>query len=221
NNAFVNWLTISIPYSKNDKTQIEKLDHRLNSAEFTGRFKYNQAVPFRESVFYIYDFTTKKFSRLKGRTLNPEAGEDQKFLKDYILDKKKNCVRDKAGSLEKDDLNLIINQETLRKNHYDENNSDLVWLQRENTEDSSVDIVPVPVRSIVKDLPNNNQLAFSEYFYYAFKFDFVNFDKSSKHDLRILLRMKEDDAVQSREAVSKWIQSNNGKFTFTPGQPEL
>ncbi len=217
NNVFVNWLTVKIPFNK-PKEDLKMIEGKLKSSEFKEKFHYNQISTFFESVFYVYDQQEKRFKRLKGRTIDPEA--DKNFISDYLL-APKNCVRNKLAPLGSEDFGLIVLQDALRQDHYNDTTADIIWMESDSPDDNGPLMVPIPVRSIVKQLPGNTQFAYTNFFRDAFRNDPNNFNPKLKHDLRILLRLDRNEAVKVKGEITSWIATQKNNFPFSANEPDM
>ena len=163
NNAFVNWLTVSIPWSRSD---VDEVLRELNQDDIKKKFNIIAASGYSEQPVSYFNKTENKFLRTKCRSFQP--GKDQ-LLKD-ILEPYNRIIGDSAFS-GIEDFGLVVTKRFMDDFGYDEDDPFIIMEHEimDTTTNEWIHIpVPVPVRAVVKEIPGKIQVAFTDYYRNAY-----------------------------------------------------
>jgi len=182
NSAFVNWLTVNIPFEKSDNTFINRLKDRLDDNELKAKYGYQNIGTYLEEPLWIYDETRQDFYRARGRSIDVE--QDHKLMVEDILGEKNLIAGNKEGFSDKD-LAVIVTRRMLEEFHYDLN-TPYIYLQytlKDTATGATVfQKIPIPIRAVVEELPGKNVLVYPIYFIKVWEstdnvFDLRNFNR--------------------------------------------
>jgi hypothetical protein len=219
NDAFVNWLTINVPFSRGGSTKIEELKLELNKQENRSKYGYRLVTSYLESLSRVYDEKTGTWVKVKGRSVDFEA--DGQLLKDDILKKENLVAGDAAGFTGSKDLALIVTEKLLQDLHYPKDASHIYLLDSYRdtlTNKDSIVKVPVPIRNIVKEIPGKNQLAFTLYFHNAYnqRQDINSFDLRKKLYLNLFFAGDAESAKALQKEISAFFQAHREYDAYRP-----
>jgi ABC-type lipoprotein export system ATPase subunit len=231
NSAFVNWLNISIPYSRSEGRDINNIQEKLKEQENKAKFKYNNVTPYKENIFSIFNPNTLQKQAIKGRTVSLE--DDGKMLKEFVLSNK-NLIAGRASGFESEkDLSLIVTEKFLKENGYS-NNSYFVLFNTiygtENLENDSNSVesslprvylnTPIPIKAIVNDLPGKYGFINTVYFNQAFNcggdnsFDIRTTDKLGT--LKFLIDVDSIEAYKLKVDLENYLSSSKKYEKYQP-----
>jgi len=162
NSPFVQWLTISIPWTKSTAEQVNGLKKELDDPELKSKFEYKDISTYKEFNFLFYNKadTSKdeanKYQAKGLRTLDFER--DKNFISNFILSKK-NTVFGEQSFNNNEDISLIVTKRLLTDLGYDINTPYINI--REFNKDTSSDqnlyySIPIPIRAVVNELPGKS-----------------------------------------------------------------
>lgn len=163
NNAFVNWLTVSIPWSRSD---VDEVLRELNQDDIKKKFNIIAASGYSEQPVSYFNKTENKFLRTKCRSFQP--GKDQ-LLKD-ILEPHNRIIGDSAFSGIKD-FGLVVTKRFMDDFGYAVDDPFIIMEHEimDTTTNEWIHIpVPIPVRAVVKEIPGKIQVAFTDYYRNAY-----------------------------------------------------
>jgi ABC-type lipoprotein export system ATPase subunit len=230
--AFVNWLNMSIPYSRSEGREIYNIEEKLKEQSNKQKFKYNNVTPYKENIFSIFNPSTLQKQAIKGRTVSIE--DDGKMLREFVLSEK-NLIAGNAGGFESEkDLSVIVTEKFLKENGYS-NNSYFVLFNtvygtdklEEDTNTNQNSILPkvylntpIPIKAIVKDLPGKYGFINTVYFNQAFNsggdnsFDIRTSDKLGS--LKFLMDVDSIEAFRIKEEVESYLSSTKNFEKYQP-----
>jgi len=151
---YVNWLSIAIPYEKSYEADNIKI--QLNKDTLSAQFHYNIVTNYKNYPIIFWNKQKKDAFKAKGRTIS---------VNDPLLTEigsPKNLVLGEVFKDEKD-IGIIVTERFLKEFGYTANTGYIlmsVFITNEEYRN-----VPVPVRAVVKDLPNLCMVAYTPYFY--------------------------------------------------------
>lgn len=163
NDAFVNWVTLKIPYGQTGERFVEIKD-KINAPENKIRYQYTSATSYPEFLMTIFDKNSsdrvKVFSE-KGRTI--ENGEQRDpMLNDILSVENLLSGSDFTGE---GDFGLIVSQQLLNNYHYSLNDRFIyIGFKRFHGDQEMYERIPVPVRAIVRSIPGKNLFISTIYF---------------------------------------------------------
>ena len=153
NSALVNWISIPVPPAKSaDKEYIDILFKRLNNQQNMENYGYSVVSKYVKDSKPIYDKDTDRGARR--RTVDIDL--DTKFLKEEILGE--NYISgDKSGFKNNNDFSIIVSEQFLIDFNYPPD-AFYVYMRIDDSDTSNggqsvSQKIPVPIRTIVKNLP--------------------------------------------------------------------
>lgn len=217
NSAFVNWLTVNIPFEKSDNSFIDRLKDKLDDKDLKAQYGYQNIGTYLEEPLWIYDETRKDFYRARGRSIDVE--QDKKLMREDILGEKNLVVGDKNGFKEKD-LSVIVTRRLLEEFHYDIN-TPYIYLQytiKDTATGTSVNQqIPIAIRAVVEELPGKAVLVYPLYFIKVWEsmdnvFDLRNFNR--KIVFQIFGTKEESEKIS--EKIKASISGNSSLGAHNP-----
>ncbi|MCX6190405.1 MAG: ATP-binding cassette domain-containing protein [Bacteroidetes bacterium] len=217
NSAFVNWLTVNIPFEKSDNNFIDRLKDRLDDKELKSQYGYQNIGTYLEEPLWIYDETRKDFYRARGRSIDVE--QDKKLMREDILGEKNLVVGDKEGFKEKD-LSVIVTRRMLEEYHYDLNTPYILLqytIKDTATGQSVFQKIPIAIRAVVEELPGKAVLVYPIYFIKVWESTDNVFDLR-KFNRKIVFQIfaGKEEAGKISEKIKSAITSNTSLSTHNP-----
>lgn len=225
NSAFVNWVTVSIPFGRSGEDQMSVIMSRLDDPEFKNTYLYQSVTPFSELPIDVYDIKRKNFFPANSRTVDVKA--DKKLIDEVVLNRNNIVFGDEQGFSGDMDISLIVTKSFLAEFGYDEN-ANVIYCQKTVVKDTSggqkkyEDIkVPLPVKAIVHQLPGKYDIIYPVYFQSAF-FEGINsaFD-ITRENQKICLFYPETDIGKTtfiRKTLNLFFESQPDFYAkFQPG----
>ncbi|MGB0930908.1 MAG: ABC transporter permease [Chitinophagales bacterium] len=170
---FVNWVSIEVPYGRADEIQTLQTD--LNEDDVRKTYHYKNITSYNTYPLEIWNYKKDRALNISGRTLSQED-----TLLHAILGKK-NFVQGEKNFKGEMDIGMIVTAEFLENFGYPKDApyilktafADSVSYVRDSLGDVMDSVrhkgarflFPIPIRSVVKDLPGLSKLAFTPYFY--------------------------------------------------------
>lgn len=161
--AFVNWVTLKIPYAQSGERFLE-IKEVLNEPANKKRFQYASATSYPEYFLPVFDknsFDKIRVFSEKGRTIENDVPPDP-MLKDILS--KDNLV---AGSNFTGiaDFGIIVTSQFLSAYHYSiKDRFVFIGFKRFNGEQDIFERIPVPIRAVVRSFPGKNLFVTTNYF---------------------------------------------------------
>ncbi|MCC6599330.1 MAG: ABC transporter ATP-binding protein [Crocinitomicaceae bacterium] len=215
NNAFVNWVTISIPWSKSGSgSGLDEVILKLNDASVRSQFDIKTVTPYFEERFPFWNEKEQRFLKTRSRTFNP--GQD--ILLTDILDDKNRVYGRKEGFSSDQDFGLIVTTRFLEEFGYPENASfvQLGFFVKDSVESKTIR-VPVPVVAIVKEIPGKVLIACTEYFKNAYRQAVDNtFDIRHKPELIFVLEGNAAEAKSFATELKSFFEVHNEYAQWEP-----
>ena len=168
NSAFVNWVSITVPFSQ-QKEKVNELINDLKNADNRTKFAYNTISGYIKDDIEIRDTFRKTSFYAAGRTI--DLDDDGKLMKEYVLEDK-NVVRgSKKGFRNKMDISVIVTEKLLKDFHYSDD-ADFIYMKQSVNDTLQIGdnknrncYMPIPIRTVVKELPGKYYFVFTKYFY--------------------------------------------------------
>lgn len=215
-NPFVNWLTITIPYIRASDTP--KILERLNDPEEKSAYDYNNVSAFVVSPLRFQTKEGGEFALAKGRSFDLERTVQNSLLTD-ILDPANVLKGDTSGFQGPLDFGIVVHDRFLRKLGYTEY-PDFLYIGRLSSDpDVLYDPLPVPIKSVVREIPGKNALAFTSCFLNAFSNPASRaFEVSRKRELRYFVATSEGSTSRAafETALEEWIANSSLAANFDP-----
>ena len=134
--------------------------------ELHRRFGYGEVSAYKDFTTRFFNHHSQKFEPAKGRSFSlaqHQKGKDDPLMKEILL---KTLAGDPEGFIHQDDLALIVTQSFLREFGYADDAPFVLMKFMANDPDTSLS-VPMPVRTVVAQIPGKNRFAFTLKFYQA------------------------------------------------------
>jgi ABC-type lipoprotein export system ATPase subunit len=169
-NPFTQWIIIKIPYDKGT-SKVKEISHLIQSKETMQRFQISNVSTFKED--YVKVFTVKggklnpKF--VLSRTFEQTNGIFDPILKDVLSPA--NIVRGDGKLFTSHlDLSVIVTEDLVRDVGMEPANASFFPYPTQYSDPLNgilIDtIINVPIRAIVKRIPDKVQIGFTQAFYY-------------------------------------------------------
>ncbi|MBL0257211.1 MAG: FtsX-like permease family protein [Bacteroidetes bacterium] len=165
--AFVNWVTIKIPWAQSGD-RFQEIKEKLNEPANAQRYRYSSATSYPEFSMPIFDKNSHDKYRVfseKGRTIENGSPPDP-MLKDILS--ASNLVQ---GSVFRStsDFGLIVSSQLLSNYHYSLNDRFLyVGFKIFDGHQDVYERIPVPIRAVVRSIPGKNLFITTNYFKMAY-----------------------------------------------------
>lgn len=212
NNAFVNWLTVSIPWSRSD---VDEVLRELNQDDIKKKYNIIAASGYSEQPVSYFNKTENKFLRTKCRSFQP--GKDQ-LLKD-ILEPHNRVIGDSAFSGIKD-FGLIVTTRFMDDFGYDLNDPFIIMEHEimDTITNEWIHIpVPVPVRAVVKEIPGKIQVAFTDFYRNAYNQLTDNpFDITKVRKMNFMFTGSQEMAEECASKMKLFFQSDVSWRKYDP-----
>ncbi|HYV92783.1 MAG TPA: ATP-binding cassette domain-containing protein [Chitinophagales bacterium] len=171
NSAYVKWLTVSVPFDKG-RERVQELQKDLDDTELQKQFGYSSVSITKLGNLAVRDSIHHRDVFVKMRTFDPQRDFD--LLKE--VGAKKHRIRGAtAGFTGSKDLSIIVTSKLLDELGYGKDDDFLFFpieIYKKYEEDSSVlesskirAILPIPIRSVVDELPGKARIACTDFFY--------------------------------------------------------
>lgn len=225
NDPFINWIKVSIPSSKSSADQVMEFTDQLNVDSIRNRYSIDTVTAFKIIPLDFFAAESNQSQFMRGRLVS----EDDPMLRDLLSSR---ICGDTALRDDKD-LGIVVTERFLRRLGYLDNaKADevlFVYLNDHDKDTSREDHgefrVPVPVRAVVRDLPDKTNYLVTEFFYKAYlETDDCYFDfKTSGSQLDFFVLGDEDLANQFSETLKRarkkfnlieQINPENGGFEY-------
>ena len=207
NSAFVNWLTVTIPSSRNSKEVINPIKDSLDNPDNLQKYSYQNVSMYIEPAIYVWDFTRKGFLRTVGRSV--DVKNDKKLLDEDVFNPK-NLISKESKPYESEyDIGVVVTERLLKEFNYAPN-ANFIYIRETSRNDSDANSivlsVPVPVKAIVENLPGQNQILFTEYYYKMWKARHSPFEINHETK-KILLFVKSDslNTYKIQDEITKTV----------------
>jgi len=216
-NPFVMWITMKVPASRTGLGgDVDDIIRSLNSAELRSQFNIQAVSGYSELLVRFVHNESGKYTPKRLRTIDP--GTD-KMIRDVLSPA--NFIRgDSAGFNSPKDFGIICTQRFLTSLGLDENAS-FVPMINLVTDTSGVSMplfVPIPVRSVVKELPGTIEVmvtpAFSTGYFTRLR---GPFDVRFSSELVFYVPGTEEDAKKAADALMTVVD----KIVIPGAQPEI
>lgn len=182
-NPFVKWLTMSVPASRSGDEAIEIIK-QLNADSVRKEMHISSVSGFSEWSLKFGHHDKDMYRTVRGRTIKPQT---DKILMDIF--RNDNMVGDSISDTK--DMGIICSRKFMDDLGYPDTARfvDLVYPISIPGTDSIVRMkVPLPVRSVVKELPGKYEFLVTDYFYNAYKMVNSPFNITLKDEIRFLVQ---------------------------------
>ena len=225
--AFVNWLTIKIPWVK--AGELKTLEKKLSNEDIKQKYFFDNTSLYKEYATFVWrpaqvgEYDNRgEFRNIFGRTV--DVVRDAKLLNEYVLNDKNIIHGLKTGFKKQDEPAVIVTERILKDLNYP-GNAKYLFLQS-TTKDTTrangfKDIkIPIQIRAVVKELPGTYDIIYPLGFMYS-----LLSDRSNRFDVRAntkdihLFYTGDDKTVGDLERKLKHIISGN--LQMKPFDPDI
>jgi ABC-type lipoprotein export system ATPase subunit len=220
NSAFVNWVSISIPFIRSDHGEVNKILSQLQSPELKKKFLYESVTPYVRSSFSVWDGRRNDFIPVKSRSI--DFNNDAKLFRQFVLDEK-NLIYGKDGFRHAMDIGVIVRAEFLKAFNYPADATVIYFEQlvKDTVADTNVRLrVPIPVRAVVTELPGKYDLIYPMYFFQAFNSSAFNstFNLNNKtSDIQFFVQTNDKEKAASiNKSIMQMLEKDAAYSTHGP-----
>lgn len=205
---YVNWLSVPIPYEKS--YEVDEIKSQLNKDSLFKQFRYQIITSYKNYPLVFWNKQKKDDFKAKGRTIS---------LNDPLLQEigsPKNLVHGEIFRDDKD-IGLIVTERFLKEFGYAPNDAFvLMSIYVTNDEYRSI---PVPVRAVVRDLPNLCLIAYTPYFYTQRVISATTnpFNPSGNTDLFLFFPGNREKVDAFFGEANEYLHNNPNYKEFDPG----
>lgn len=228
--AFVNWLTIKIPWKKADAKELKELQKKLNVDEVKQKYFFDNTSLYKEYPTLVWrpdnpniNDNKGEFRNVAGRTV--DIINDAKLLNEYVLSDKNIVHGLKTGFKSQSDPAVIVTEKMLNDLNYKENARFLLMQYSipDSTQPSGYrDLkIPVQIRAVVKELPGTYDVIYPMNFIYAFLSDKNDYFDIEKDKMDIHLFYSNGDNQKKKDLEKKLKKIIAGKPEIKPFSPDL
>ncbi|RYZ22342.1 MAG: ATP-binding cassette domain-containing protein [Chitinophagaceae bacterium] len=169
--AFVRWIKVSIPALRADKDKVKEIIATLEQPENRKTYHYEQVTPFVTSTSFVQSRKQNEYYPVRTRTI--DLDRDGMLMNQYVLTEKNFVAGRQQGFRGRNDMAVIVSKRFLEAFGYPED-ADYI-----NIRSTVVDTVgnsnrllsvamPIPVRTIVNNLPGKYDIIYPMYYYKAY-----------------------------------------------------
>jgi ABC-type lipoprotein export system ATPase subunit len=211
--AFVNWLAILIPSSKSDQSQVEEFASQLNDSVIKENYSIKSVTIYKEFSLPFYgmnkDGTLKQeVEFIKGRLLMDDRdGESDPIATDLFGPK--NWSYGDTAFKGGNDVGIVVTESLMEYLGYPRG-SKIIYFDNNEKDTSSGKLeyfkVPVPIRAVIKDIPNRNKFITTEYFYKSYithQESVFDFGKDNRKKISLFVEGSRELLSKTKEAINE------------------
>lgn len=226
NSAFVNWISITVPSTISDSDKLGTIKQAIKDPGNKAFYNYDRVAEYHKNFESFFDSTKQDALAAKGRTVDVEL--DYKFLAEDVLNDENFISGSKLGFKSNYDISLIVTEAFLQEFGYPKEAQYIKLsnnLKDELTGNMENEYVPIPIRAVVKTLPNKLYFLYPINFFNALGQGNVVF--SSKGNKKFLNFFIESDQFNDINALRSGIESVLKEISYVSidslvlGTPEL
>lgn len=214
NDAFVNWLTVPIPWAKSGSDYVEEFTDQLNADSIRNKFLIDTVIAYKETSLLLYNSETNESEAIKGRLV--VEGDP---IKEDLFGSKNFVSGARDFFFDDDDLGIVVTEKLLNRLKYPPDTK-VIYLDNEIKDTLSNPPaffkIPVPVRAVIKDLPNREYFLITNYFYSASVTHHESvFDYTADQCKRIIFFIDGDKALGKKLKAEIEEKIKSGGFSLT------
>lgn len=162
---FVNWITIPLPSSKSTGEPFHQIMDNLNANKVRQEFFIDSVTSYKETQLLFFPLNNPESEFSKGRILTyDDPISDDLFGPD-------NLIAGDTGFISENDLAIVVTEKLLKRLGYDKH-AKFIWFD-DNDKNVLGDIksnfkVPIPVRAVIKNIPNRNNFLITKFFHLSY-----------------------------------------------------
>ncbi len=211
---FVNWITIPLPSSKSSGSAFHQIMDNLNDRKVRNEFYIDSVTSYKETqlLFFPVDKEESEFSKGRILTFDDPIAHD--------LFGPNNLIEGDTAFTGENDLGIVVTEKLLKRLGYDkdakfiyfdDNDKNVIGESKTNFK------VPVPVRAVIRNIPNRNNFLVTKFFYLSWLahedcvFDY-NFQKKRiiyfVGDDKALVKEMQEEVINNFSKLSEEIPSD-------------
>ena len=213
NNPFVQWITVQIPFGL-EKEYIDSLMLEFRTGDVKKKFEIkNLSTYYVSNGIFLKPINSSENAefRARGRTFDFENGKPDPVLQDLLTDQ--NLISGTSKPFESEsEMGVVVTEKLLRDLGF--NDPGIQFLPVEysipdlNSDLEKKVVVPVPIRSVVKDILGKIDIGFTNEFFFALRDNSGMFNPESYKSLYFHLRGSKEDAVIFRRKLNTYFKSH-------------
>lgn len=210
NNAFVKWMSITVPWSEGDNA--ENIRRKLsNDTALADKFSYENVSAYVQYPLRFWNTTDNiNTERVKGRSVRFDDNNGNPLVSELL--RGKNLLHGDTAMSGNADLSLIVTRRFLNRLGM---SSDAAFVNMEFTVNDTTSIdpidlrVPIPVRAIVEEIPGRNFIIYTLNFYetHGEKVE-GTFDIRLHRDIHLFVPGSRENAEKTLTAIDQFFKAN-------------
>lgn len=206
---FVNWLTLDIPAQR--ASDIDLISGKLNNAKLQTKYQIENVRFYTVWNIRFWNSKTGKSTMVRGRTVGFSEKSTEEPLVKEILSKR--VAGAESGLTDSSRMSIIVTEKFLNELGYDPESGYVLMEYRASNPDTML-LVPIYVRSVVKEIPGRNEFLISEEFSMArtqpdLKDCPSTFDTRDQTKFRVFLKnATAEEAVTFRALLDKLLSQS-------------
>ena len=209
NNAFVKWMSITVPWRESDNAENIRL--RLSDPELAGEFEYENVSAYVQYPLRFWKKTDDtNTERVKGRSVKFDTQNKNPLVSELL--RGKNLLYGDTVMLGNTDLSLIVTKRFLNRLDMppDATFVDMEYTVNDIASAEPINLrVPIPIRAVVEEIPGRNLLTYTLNFYetHGEKIEGA-FDISQHRDIHLFVPGKLENAQKTLDAIKQFFKEN-------------
>jgi len=209
NNAFVKWMSITVPWRESDNAENIRL--RLSDPELAGEFEYENVSAYVQYPLRFWKKTDDtNTERVKGRSVKFDTQNKNPLVSELL--RGKNLLYGDTAMLGNTDLSLIVTKRFLNRLDMppDATFVDMEYTVNDIASAEPINLrVPIPIRAVVEEIPGRNLLTYTLNFYetHGEKIEGA-FDISQHRDIHLFVPGKLENAQKTLDAIKQFFKEN-------------
>ncbi|HKR04604.1 MAG TPA: ABC transporter permease, partial [Bacteroidia bacterium] len=212
NDPFVNWFTIKLPGPKSSSAVVNNILDTLNSDEIKNNYLIKSATKYKETPLFFFPANKNVSEYSKGRLMSVDDpigldlfNEDNRISGDTNF----NCERDMGIVITRKLLERLGYSKDAKIIYFDNNDKNISKALSENYK------VPIPIRAVIKSIPNRNNFIITNFFHDSYMTDrlcIFDFKEQSKSIIIYTGENKESAKLLSEE-IKRNLKNLTPEFT--------
>jgi len=159
---FVNWITIVLPGVKSEALTVKRMKNQLNEEDIKATYLLKSVTAYKETplLFFPIGKTESEFSKGRLMSIDDPIAADL-FGAD-------NLIRGDSAFRNENDISIVVTQKLLTRLKYPDD-AKVIYIDNNDKDatkgDSLIYQVPVPIRAVLREIPNKNNFIIGNYFY--------------------------------------------------------
>ena len=218
-NPFVNWMTITIPYSKSTPEEVRGFITHLNKSEVKDKFGYNSVNAFAEQPFLFWSISKNTYIIQKGRSIDM-SGDGDPMIKEILTPRNCSPNSTEPRKLSEKDLSIIVTERFLEQLGYPAK-SPYIYMQvpvSDTATGSLINLrVPIQVKAIVKEIPGKVDFMYTNFFLQSYiQKSECTFDYRTKREMLLYFEGPVGDGNKIKAAMQSFFDHHIEYNKFSP-----